>query len=33
MSGLDLFIWALLIGYLVARHRLHQHLKNKRRAR
>ena len=33
VTGADLFIAALLFGYLVARWRLHRHLQARRRAR
>jgi hypothetical protein len=33
ISGTDLFIAALVLGYIVARWQLHLHLKSKRRAR
>ena len=33
VNGTDLFIAVLVVGYVVARWRLHRHLKDKRRAR
>ena len=33
LTGTDLFIAALLVGYLFARWRLHRHLQARRRAR
>jgi hypothetical protein len=33
LTGTDLLIAALVVGYIVARWRLHRHLKEKRRAR
>jgi hypothetical protein len=30
MSGLDFFIWALVVGYFFARRRLHRHQQQKR---
>jgi hypothetical protein len=33
VNSTDLFIAALVVGYIVARWRLHRHLKDKRRAR
>jgi hypothetical protein len=33
LTGTDVFIAALLLGYVLARWRLHRHLQDKRRAR
>jgi hypothetical protein len=31
MTGLDFFVWTLVVGYLVGRFRLHRHRQHRRR--